>query len=143
MAKDQPGIVGIVVAFAVRAKPATYLTPRDRMDLCAWREAVYAAGYEKINIHEREDGDDSDFGDFLCLHRRNEAWSRWGFARKGALVTVWCCLTGADIGEFPTMAAALEAVLPAKPPRPQPHLAVVTDLSARLRQAGNRLGSAA
>jgi hypothetical protein len=146
MAKDQPGVASVVVAFVARHRLPVYLTPLDRMDICQWRDATRDAGYDRMVIHEREEGDDREFGDFLCLHRRGEAWSRWGFARKGNVVSVWCCLTGADIGEFASMSEAFEAVLPgtAIPIRhPQPNLGIVTDLLPRLRQTANRLGSAA
>ena len=145
MAKDQPGVASVVVAFVARHPLPVYLTPFDRMDICQWHDTIRSAGYDRMVIHEREDGDDGEFGNFLCLHRRGEAWSRWGFARKGALVSVWCCLTGADIGEYASMSAAFEAVLPGAtiPARRQPSLAIVTDLTPRLRQTASRLGSAA
>ncbi len=146
MAMDQPGVAGVVVAFLARHQRAVYLTPLDRMDVCQWRETARSSGYDRMIIHEHELGDDGEFGDFLCLHRRGEAWSRWGFARKGSLVSVWCCLTGADIGEFPSLSAAFEAIMPGTPvpaQRPKPHLAIVTDLMPRLRRSANRLGSAA
>ncbi len=136
----------MVVAFRGRARPAVYLTPLDRMDLSDWREAARAAGYDRMDIHECEENDDGEYGDFVCLHRRGEAWSRWGFARKGTMINVWCCLTGADIGEFPSITAAFEAVLPgavAKPHDPEPHQAVITHLTPRLRLSARRLGSAA
>ena len=99
-----------------------------------------------MNIHECDGDTDGEYGDFVCLHRTGEAWSRWGFARKGARINVWCCLTGADIGEFPSMAAAFEAVLPSAPlapSKPQTNTAVVTAFVPRLRQSANHLGSAA
>jgi hypothetical protein len=145
MATDQPGVAGVVIAFVARPQRAVYLTPHDRMDLNAWREAARAAGYDRMNIHEREDGEAGEFGDFLCLYRRGEPWSRCGFARKSKVISVWCCVTGADIGEFPSMATAFAAVLPGatpKPSRPQRTCAVITALRPRVGESANRLGSA-
>jgi hypothetical protein len=116
------------------------------MDLCRWRDAIRIAGYDRMFIHEREAGEDGSFGNFLCLHRRGEAWSRWGFARKGNSVCAWCCLTGVDIGDYPSLSAAFEAVLTTaraqtRPSQPRP--ANVTHLLPRSRPSANRLGSAA
>ena len=137
----------MVVAFVARPQRAVYLTPLDRMAVCAWRDAARTAGFDRMIIHEREEGECGEFGDFLCLHRRGEAWSRWGFARKGNVISVWCCLTGADLGEFASMPDAFAFVLPgatiAAERSHEPNLCIVTDLTPRLRQATNHLGSAA
>jgi hypothetical protein len=146
MVKDQPKVASVVVAFKARSKVAVHLTSIDRMELSDWQEAARAAGYDRMNIHECDGSPDGEYGDFVCLHRRGEAWSRWGFARKGTKINVWCCLTGADIGEFPSVNAAFEAVLPGaivRPYQPQPRHAVVTDLVPHLRSSSGRLGSAA
>jgi hypothetical protein len=146
MGKDQPPVAGVVVSFKTRSRLAVYLTSIDRMELCDWQDAARAGGYDRMNIHECDGDAEGEYGDFVCLHRTGEAWSRWGFARKGAWINVWCCLTGADIGKFPSMAAAFEAVLPGaplKPYRTQSMSAVVTALVPRLRHSANRLGSAA
>lgn len=150
MPEHQPGVASVVVAFVARAQLAVYLTPHDRMEICRWGEAARASGYDRMVIHEHETGDNTDFGDFLCLHRRGEAWSRWGFARRGQDVNVWCCLTGADIGEFPSLAAAFQSILSRPSIRPDrlaarlaPRLAVVTELRPQLRGTARSLGSAA
>ncbi len=145
MGKDQPGVVGVVIAFKASAKSAVYLTSIDRVELNDWREPARAAGYDRLNIHECEGNADGEYGDFVCLYRRGEAWSRWGFARKGTVINVWCCLTGTDIGAFASMTSAFAAVLPGVTATPllPPRHAVVTDLLPRLRQSASRLGSAA
>jgi hypothetical protein len=116
------------------------------MDVNHCREAARLAGYDRMVIHEREYGDGSEIGDFVSLHRRGEAWSRWGFARKGRVITAWSCITGADIGDFATLAEAIAAVLPetmALPEMEDRGAAVVTDLMPRLRLVEGHLGSAA
>jgi hypothetical protein len=146
MGKIQPVVTNVIVAFKARSKAAVYLTSIDRMELSCWQEAARAAGYDRMNIHECDGSSNGEFGDFVCLHRRGEAWSRWGFARKGIVINVWCCLTGADIGEFPSVHAAFEAVLPGaivRPCQPQPRHTVVADLVPHLRSSPGRLGSAA
>ncbi len=91
-------------------------------------------------IHDREPGDFADMGNFLSLYRVGESWSRWVFARQGSVVTVWCSLTGADLGEFRNLDAAFQAVLPApsglRPAVPEaPNSNVVMDFLPRLRRA--------
>jgi hypothetical protein len=158
MAEFQPEVAGVVIPFArySAAHPVAggdCLSPRDRMDAAGWQDAARLAGYDRMVIHDRDEGDAMEVGNFLSVHRRGEAWSRWGFARRGAAIRAWCCLTGADVGEFTTLGEALTAVLhgmskatsrrgAARPAsRPDRHSAIVTDLMPRLVQ--RRLGSAA
>ena len=87
-------------------------------------------------IHDRDEGDAHEVGNFLSVYRHGQAWSSWGFARAGRLIRTWCCLTGADKGEFEGLAEALEAVLETTAVKPQPP---TTNLIAFPR----RIGSAA
>ena len=123
------------------------------MEMTEWQDAARLAGFDRMVIHDRDEGDALEVGNFLSVHRRGEAWSRWGFAREGAAIRAWCCLTGADVGEFATMSEALTAVLhgmskathrraSARPAgRAGGRSAVVTDLMPRIAQRS--LGSAA
>jgi hypothetical protein len=143
MGKDQPVVADVVVSFPAQSHFAVYLSALDRLDVAAWREPARKAGYDRMVIYERECGDDAAFGDFLCLHRRGEAWSHWGFARRGCVISVWCCLTGADIGDFSSMSGAFEAVLTGVTIKGERRSGMILDLMPRLRQAADRLGSAA
>ena len=106
-------------------------------------------------IHNRDCGDAQEVGNFLSVYRRGESWSRWGFARYGAVIRAWCCLSGADVGEFASLAQALASVLNGMAPdwRRKPKVvpigqadrrsAVVTELAPRLKACTRSLGSAA
>ena len=136
----------VVISFALRAARApsalhgSCLTPHDRIDITAWQERATLAGFDRMVIHDRDDGDASDVGNFLSVHRSGEAWSRWGFARAGGRLRAWCCLSGADVGEFDSMADALEQVL-CNAPRKLPELPATTNLIYLPRAL--RMGSAA
>ena len=81
------------------------------MQVGFWREAARDAGYDRMVIHDRDEGDASEVGNFLSVHRSGQAWSRWGFARAGTRIRSWCCLSGADVGEFASLNEALSTVL--------------------------------
>ncbi len=142
MDHSQSEVVCIVLPFVPRPRAAAYLTPLDRAEIDRWREHSRACGYDRMVIHEREPGDFPEMGNILCLHRKGEAWSRWVFARQGAVVTVWCSKTGIDVGEFSTLDAAFRAVMPAPadvlPHAPGTAETNVTDFMPRLRLAGGR-----
>jgi hypothetical protein len=145
----QPEVAGVVVDFVSRPQDSAYLTPIDRMDINRWREPARLAGYDRMVIHHREPGDCTEIGDFVSLYRSGEPWSRWGFARSGSSVNAWCCLSGNDIGSFPSLAAAFQGVLRCVPGSEANALfevgsGVVMDFMTRLRRpASARLGSAA
>ena len=81
------------------------------MQVSFWQDRARQAGFDRMVIHDRDDGDASEVGNFLSVYLSGQAWSRWGFARAGASIRAWCCLTGADVGEFASMNEALAAVL--------------------------------
>ncbi len=81
------------------------------MQVGFWQDRARHAGYDRMVIHDRDEGDASEVGNFLSVHLSGQAWSRWGFSRAGASINAWCCLTGADVGEFASMNEALTAVL--------------------------------
>ncbi len=108
---------GTVISFALHAARAptevqgSCLTPKDRMQVGAWQEKARQAGFDRMVIHDRDEGDASEVGNFLSVYSSGQAWSRWGFARAGKCIRAWCCLTGADVGEFASMNEALTSVL--------------------------------
>lgn len=110
-----------IVAFAPRlaaAGPAIHaacLTPRDRMELTELHDAARLAGYDRMVIHDRDDGDAAEVGNFLSVYKRGDAWSRWGFARRGGVIRAWCCLSGRDVGEFDSLREAVMSVLQGMP----------------------------
>ena len=160
MAAVQPQVSN-VIAFTPRAiLPAladdgACLTPRDRMETSTWHDAARLAGYDRLVIHNRDCGDAQEVGNFLSVYRRGDCWSRWGFARYGAVIRAWCCLSGADVGEFTSLGEALASVLNGMTPEHRGRAkivpigqinrrsAVVTELTPRLKVCAGSLGSAA
>jgi hypothetical protein len=156
MSKPLSQVAGVVVDFAAHGgrhqlaaqagsfSRATCLTPRDRIEVTRWQERARKSGYDRMVIHDRDALDDMDVGNFLSVYRSGEAWSRWGFVRDGAIIRSWCCLSGADVGEFENLSDSLEAVLVGSAVKraataPVVHLhrasAVVTDLRSRFGSA--------
>lgn len=125
------------------------------MDTSDWHDAARLAGYDRLVIHNRDCGDAQEVGNFLSAYRRGDAWSRWGFARRGAIIRAWCCLTGADVGEFATLTEAFASVLNGLVPerrrkskivpirQAETRSAVVTQLAPRKKACTQGFGSAA
>ena len=160
MASSQPEVAADIIAFSSylhrRIQNLTgCLTPKDRLDLSNWRVAAGLAGFDRMIIHDREEDDASEVGNFLSVYRRGEAWSRWGFARRGAKIRAWCSVSWVDKGEYDTLAQAFEDVLGVVGPisaatditvlaSTEQRSAVITDLLPRLHAcSANRFGSAA
>lgn len=117
MPSTQSALAGTVISFALHAArvppvaQGSCLTPQDRMQVGFWQDRARQAGYDRMVIHDRDEGDASEVGNFLSVYLRGQAWSRWGFARSGAYIRAWCCLTGADVGEFTSINEAMTSVL--------------------------------
>ena len=149
-----------VVAFATYHRrrvqiTASHLTSRDHLDMSNWTEAAGRAGFDRLVIHDREEDDASEVGNFLCAYRRGEVWSHVSFARHGGKIRAWCGLSWVDMGEYDTLAEAFGAVLGvAGPEAAAPEVAmlpgmghlgaIVTDLVPRSQAcATGQFGSAA
>jgi hypothetical protein len=100
----------VIIPFPIRAPRSHRLTLRDRIAILAWDEAARLAGYDRVVIRERQPQDDPHIGDYLSVYRAGESWAAWGLARQGWTLRVWRCATGADIGDFPSIEAALAAI---------------------------------
>jgi|GEM_PF-1586067 hypothetical protein len=152
-------VASVVVSFAPRShhgqvlshlgagqSRTTCLTARDRIDVTRWQDRARQCGYDRMVIHDRDALDDMDVGNFLSVYRSGEAWSRWGFVRDGAIIRSWCCLSGADVGEFESLSDSLESVLLGAPVRRAPAASVVQLHRAAagvVTEVGSRFGSAA
>ncbi len=87
------------------------LTRDDRRDVEGCTDLARTLGYERLILHRLELSDGGTASEVVCAHRTGEAWSTWVFARSGKRIVAWSALSGADMGVFPDMAAALQAVL--------------------------------
>ena len=148
MSLFQPEVACAVLSFAQFASQASSsagracLTARDRIDLANARERARLAGFDRLVVHERDQGDASDVGEFLTVYESGQVWSRWGLARAGAAVRAWCCLTGVDAGEFRTLREAFAAVL-FKDALAETADEAVSNLIPFRMMCGTRMGSAA
>lgn len=79
----------------------------DRMALQGWSRRATAMGYGRVHIEPPRPGAGPDSAAFALIYRHNDPWSRYGLSRSAEGVTVWCSLTGHDLGAYPTMDAAL------------------------------------
>ncbi len=105
------------------------------MQVAAWQDRAKLAGYDRMVIHDRDEGDASEVGNFLSVYRRGQAWSRWGFARSGARIGAWCCLTGADVGDFASLSDALQSVLTGVTAEAQPEATNLIPFRTRMGSA--------
>jgi hypothetical protein len=96
-----------IIQFPVRRAADNRLTKQDRIDVAAWRSSaqIVQCGLSSKDQH------DPELGDYISIYRGTCAWAIWGVARRGNLVSMWRCATGADVGVFATMKEAL-AVIP-------------------------------
>ena len=118
-----------ILMFPRPARAAARLTWRDRLEGTTWQEPASRAGYDRLVIHERAAGDPPELDSYVSLYRQGEPWSRYGVARFADHVLAWCCRTGRDLGRFPSVTAALRALLPEAG---VPVLPVFTDNVVRL-----------
>jgi hypothetical protein len=87
------------------------LLPSDKAEACQWELTAIAYGFDRIVIHEQMSGDGPEDGDFVLIYRMGDRWARWGAARQGAHVLLWRCANGVEVGAYPTMGEALNALL--------------------------------
>lgn len=86
------------------------LSACDQLQAIDWQESARPAGWRiALWLHDQRD-DAAQGGDLLSVYRTGEARPRWNLARLDASFTAFCCSTGEDLGPFPSMRNALEAV---------------------------------
>lgn len=105
----------VVIPFPAVGLYQNRLNTKDRIEILAWAEEARVYGYDRVVVRERHPQDDPQIGDFLAIYRTDEKWAAWGVARNGASLRVWRCGSGADLGVFDNIEAALAAILAASP----------------------------
>jgi hypothetical protein len=99
-----------ILRFPTRPRIENYLTLLDRTQALRWQADEATRHGVRLAIHQRQQDDPPEIGDFVSIYRLNEMWAAWGVARRGASLRLWRSATGADIGEFATMREALAVV---------------------------------
>ncbi len=87
--------------------PPCGFTLQDRAALHNWINHAGAARYGRVVIEPGLPDTGPHCASYALVYCQNDPWSRWGLARNGQAITVWCSRTGTDCGEWPTMAEAL------------------------------------
>ncbi len=99
-----------ILPFMPRRVLDNRLTAQDRIDALVWESTVDTASCGRMVIHHRQHNDDPEIGDFISIYRQNCSWATWGVARRGQVVSLWRCATGADLSEFTTVREALATI---------------------------------
>ncbi len=94
---------------------ANRLTLRDRMELDRWSDLAHGRGAGRLVLHERQEGDPSEVGNYVAVYAGDGGWASWGLSRRLGGIVVWDSVSGADIGRFASMHEALSWVLEAIP----------------------------
>jgi hypothetical protein len=102
----------IILAFPAPARPiANRFSMRDRIEALRWAEAARASGYARVVLDTCAEALEPELGDFLLVYRRNAAWASWGVGCVEDGFMLWTSATGATVGRFATLTAALEKIL--------------------------------
>jgi len=99
-----------ILPFMPRRLVDNRLTAQDRIDALVWESMADIASCGRMIIHHRQHDDDPEIGDFISIYRQDSNWATWGVARRGHVVSLWRCATGADAGEFATVREALATI---------------------------------
>jgi hypothetical protein len=100
-----------IIPFPSDRQPRNRFSPRDRIAVIRWTEQASRRARVRVEIHE-DPGNAPDLGDFLLIYREGATWAAWAVACGRGCYSVWQPSSGATLGDFPSMRAALEAILP-------------------------------
>jgi hypothetical protein len=107
-----PARNSVVIAFPPPMRPiANRLSMRDRIEALRWADIARASGYTRVVLDTCAEATEPDLGDFLLVYRRDAAWASWGVGCVEDGFMLWSPGTGATVGRFTTLAAALEKIL--------------------------------
>ncbi len=99
-----------ILPFLARPVVDNRLTAQDRIDALIWESSANLVSCGRMIIHHRQHTDDPEIGDFISIYKQDSNWATWGVARRGRVVSLWRCATGADLGEFATVREALASI---------------------------------
>jgi hypothetical protein len=99
-----------IVWFPVISPRQNRLTPLDRREALSWARSL-ARLWCRVVIYD-DPTEDEDIGDFISVYRLGQSWASWGVARRGSHVVLWRSDQGVDIGTFPSVAEALQGIMP-------------------------------
>jgi hypothetical protein len=85
-------------------------TTVDRQEALFWARGV--AGLWCRLVIYADPAEDEEIGDFVSIYRLGQSWASWGLARRNSQILLWRSDHGVDLGSFPSVAEALQAILP-------------------------------
>ena len=86
-------------------------TARDRVELEHWTEIAQQRGFDRLVLHERQEGDAADVGNYLAIYAAGCTWASWGLSRRPGGIVAWDSVSGLDRGRFRSMHDALGWIL--------------------------------
>ena len=102
----------VVIAFPPSARPnANRLSTRDRIEALRWAELARTFGYTRVIVESCAEALQPDLGDYVMVYRPDASWASWGVGCVDDGFMLWRPETGATIGHFATLGAALETIL--------------------------------
>ena len=102
----------VVIAFPPPARPVgNRLSMRDRIEALRWADAARAFGYTRVVLESGAEPREPELGDFLLAYWRDASWATWGVGCVEDGFMLWRPATGATVGRFATLRAALEKIL--------------------------------
>lgn len=87
-------------------------TSHDLIALTCWKQRADAHGYRRILLEGGSEDGGPEEGSYVLIYAPGCEWATWGLSRADAEIVVWHCGTGADLGRFATMLAALDSLPP-------------------------------
>jgi hypothetical protein len=102
-----------IVWLPVRSPRQNRLTTVDRQEALTWARGV-AGLWCRVVIYA-DPTEDEDIGDFISIYRIGQSWASWGAARRDSHILLWRSDHGVDLGSFPSVAEALQVILPSSP----------------------------
>ena len=106
-----PARNAIVIPFPPPSRPVgNRLSVRDRIEALRWADTAHRFGYTRVVLDTSAEQLEPELGDFLLAYRCNANWASWGVGCVDDGFMLWCPATGATVGQFATLRAALEKI---------------------------------
>ena len=104
-----------ILQFRMAEPRPNRLTLIDRGQASRWVAGPPGASWY-IKVYDDTD-EGEEIGDFISIYGVEQLWASWGVARRGDVIVLWETTRAGDLGSFPNMTAALQAISPstAKP----------------------------
>jgi hypothetical protein len=107
-----PARNAVVIPFPAPSRPVgNRLSVRDRIEALRWAETARAAGYTRVVLDTSAEQLAPELGDFLLAYRGDANWASWGVGCVEDEFMLWRPATGATVGRFSTLRAALDKIL--------------------------------